>query len=172
MSKEENYICGYNDGVADVHEQYDLFPITENVNKDIAYIEEWLKDEYALNSRDREVLITAIHSMKSVTALSNAIQDTVEELNHIATEPYDVDDYQEGVTDGIQLAIKTINTKIKDCKNSGGNVTNEEIEEAIDLLDNLIGVVEDNHGSDYDKAIKMGIGALKRLSNTSNDERR
>jgi soluble cytochrome b562 len=104
--------------------------------------------------------------------LSNAIQDTVEELNHIATEPYDVDDYQEGVTDGIQLAIRTINAKIKDCKNSGGNVTNEEIEEAIDLLDNLIGVVEDNHNSDYDKAIKMGIEALKRLSNTSNDERR
>jgi len=102
----------------------------------------------------------------------NAIQDTVEELNHIATEPYDVDDYQEGVTNGIQLAIRTINTKINEYTNSGGNVTNEEIEEAIDLLDNLIGMVEDNHSSDYDKAIKMGIEALKRLSNTSNDERR
>ena len=51
-------------------------------------------------------------------------------------------------------------------------MTNEEIEEAIDLLDNLIGMVEDNHKSDYDKAIKMGIEALKRLSNINEDERR
>ena len=34
-------------------------------------------------------------------------------------------------------------------------------EEAIDLLDNLIGFVEDNHGSDYDEAIKIAIQALK-----------
>ena len=81
MSKEENYICGYNDAIDDIHEQYDLLPI-------------------------------------------NAIQD------------------------------------------------NEEIEEAIDLLDNLIGMVEDNHKSDYDKAIKMGIKALKRLSNINDNERR
>ena len=33
--------------------------------------------------------------------------------------------------------------------------------EAIDLLDNLIGCIEDNHGSDYDKALKMAIEALK-----------
>lgn len=32
--------------------------------------------------------------------------------------------------------------------------------EAADLLDNLIGMVEDNHGEDYDTALKMGIGAL------------
>ena len=32
---------------------------------------------------------------------------------------------------------------------------------AIDLLDNLIGMVEDNHGSDYDAALRMGIEALK-----------
>lgn len=32
---------------------------------------------------------------------------------------------------------------------------------AIDLLDNLLGMVEDNHDSDYDTAIKMGIDALK-----------
>ena len=31
MSKEENYICGYNDGVADVHEQYMLIPITQDM---------------------------------------------------------------------------------------------------------------------------------------------
>ena len=31
---------------------------------------------------------------------------------------------------------------------------------AIDLLDNLLGMVEDNHDSDYDTAIKMGIDAL------------
>ena len=34
-------------------------------------------------------------------------------------------------------------------------------EEAIDLLDNLIGMVEDNHESDYDTALQMGIKALK-----------
>ena len=34
---------------------------------------------------------------------------------------------------------------------------------AIDLLDNLLGMVEDNHGSDYDTAIKMGIDAIKAL---------
>lgn len=33
--------------------------------------------------------------------------------------------------------------------------------EAIDLLDNLLGVIEDNHGSDYDKAIHKAIDALK-----------
>ena len=35
--------------------------------------------------------------------------------------------------------------------------------EAIDLLDNLIGMLEDNHGSDYDAALKM---AIKSLENT------
>ena len=34
-------------------------------------------------------------------------------------------------------------------------------DKAIELLDNLIGMVEDNHGSDYDKAIHMAIDALK-----------
>lgn len=34
-------------------------------------------------------------------------------------------------------------------------------EEAIDLLDNLIGMVEDNHKSDYDTALQMGIKALE-----------
>jgi len=34
-------------------------------------------------------------------------------------------------------------------------------EEAIDLLDNLIGMVEDNHCSDYDTALRMGIKALQ-----------
>lgn len=34
-------------------------------------------------------------------------------------------------------------------------------EEAIDLLDNLIGFVEDNHGSDYDEALKLAIKALE-----------
>ena len=32
---------------------------------------------------------------------------------------------------------------------------------AIDLLDNLLGMVEDNHESDYDAALHMGIDALK-----------
>ena len=34
-------------------------------------------------------------------------------------------------------------------------------EEAIDLLDNLIGMVNDNHDSDYDTALKMAIKALE-----------
>ena len=34
-------------------------------------------------------------------------------------------------------------------------------DKAIELLDNLIGMVEDNHGSDYDAAIHMAIDALK-----------
>ena len=34
-------------------------------------------------------------------------------------------------------------------------------EEAIDLLDNLIGMIEDNHNSDYDTALQMGIKALE-----------
>lgn len=33
-------------------------------------------------------------------------------------------------------------------------------DEAINLLDNLLGMVEDNHGSDYDMAIHMAIDAL------------
>ena len=35
--------------------------------------------------------------------------------------------------------------------------------EAIDLLDNLIGMVDDNHDSDYDTALRMGIKALKQM---------
>lgn len=34
-------------------------------------------------------------------------------------------------------------------------------EQAADLLDNLIGFIEDSHGSDYDQALKMAIIALK-----------
>ena len=34
-------------------------------------------------------------------------------------------------------------------------------EEAKDLLDNLIGMIEDNHNSDYDAALRMGIKALE-----------
>lgn len=33
-------------------------------------------------------------------------------------------------------------------------------QEAIDLLDNLIGVISDNQDSDYDGALKLGIKAL------------
>ena len=32
---------------------------------------------------------------------------------------------------------------------------------AIDLLDNLIGMVDDNQGNDYDSALHMAIDALK-----------
>ena len=34
-------------------------------------------------------------------------------------------------------------------------------EEAINLLDNLIGMVEDSNEADYDTALKMGIKAMK-----------
>lgn len=37
-----------------------------------------------------------------------------------------------------------------------------KIEEAIDLLDNLLGMIEDNHGNDYDEALHMAISALKK----------
>ena len=34
-------------------------------------------------------------------------------------------------------------------------------EEAIELLDNLIGMIEDNQDNDYDEALKMGIKAIE-----------
>lgn len=34
-------------------------------------------------------------------------------------------------------------------------------EQAIDLLDNLIGMVEDNQENDYDTALRMAIDALR-----------
>ena len=33
-------------------------------------------------------------------------------------------------------------------------------EDAVNLLDNLLGMIDDNRGSDYDKALKMAISAL------------
>lgn len=39
-------------------------------------------------------------------------------------------------------------------------MTREEREKAIDLLDNLRGMIEDNQGNDYDFAMKKGIEAL------------
>ena len=43
--------------------------------------------------------------------------------------------------------------------------------EAIDLLDNLLGTVDDNHGNDYDHAIHMAMDALAMdaLANTDTD---
>ena len=38
----------------------------------------------------------------------------------------------------------------------------KEREKAIDLLDNLIGMIEDNQDNDYDKALKMGIESLRK----------
>lgn len=40
-------------------------------------------------------------------------------------------------------------------------MTREEREKAIDLLDNLLGMIEDNQGNDYGFALKKGIEALK-----------
>ena len=41
---------------------------------------------------------------------------------------------------------------------------------AIDLLDNLLGMIEDNHDSDYDTAIKMGIDAIKEKIQLSKED--
>lgn len=35
------------------------------------------------------------------------------------------------------------------------------LDEAKELLNNLIGMIEDNHNADYDTALKMGIKALE-----------
>lgn len=43
-------------------------------------------------------------------------------------------------------------------------MTKKEREKAIDLLDNLRGMIEDNQGNDYDFALKKGIEALKKES--------
>lgn len=37
-------------------------------------------------------------------------------------------------------------------------------EKAKDLLDNLVGMIEDNHNNDYDVAIKMGIKAIEQTT--------
>lgn len=41
-------------------------------------------------------------------------------------------------------------------------MTKEEREKAVDLLDNLIGMIADNQDNDYDKALKMGIESLRK----------
>lgn len=41
---------------------------------------------------------------------------------------------------------------------------------AIDLLDNLIGMVEDNQNNDYDSALRMAIEALKQLDGLCKEE--
>lgn len=45
-------------------------------------------------------------------------------------------------------------------------------EEAIDLLDNLVGMVEDNHKSDYDTALQMAIKALEELPKRRTEAKR
>ena len=40
-------------------------------------------------------------------------------------------------------------------------MTREEREKAIDLLDNLIGMIADSQDNGYDKALRMGIQAIK-----------
>lgn len=41
--------------------------------------------------------------------------------------------------------------------------------EAIDLLDNLVGMVEDNQENDYDEALKMAIEALRTIEKQQHD---
>lgn len=38
----------------------------------------------------------------------------------------------------------------------------EEVEEAIDLIDNLIGMIDDSQENDYDKAFNMAIKSLRK----------
>jgi hypothetical protein len=40
------------------------------------------------------------------------------------------------------------------------DICSKDVREAIDLLDNLIGMLEDNHNSNYDAALQMAIKAL------------
>lgn len=42
-------------------------------------------------------------------------------------------------------------------------------EKAIDLLDNLIGMINDSQGNNYDDALKMGIEALRVVMNDETD---
>lgn len=44
-------------------------------------------------------------------------------------------------------------------------------EEAKDLLDNLIGMVEDNQNNDYDEALKLGIEALEKQINAEEHDK-
>lgn len=44
------------------------------------------------------------------------------------------------------------------------------IEQAMDLLDNLIGMVEDNQNNDYDSALHMAIEALKQQEELRKEE--
>lgn len=48
-------------------------------------------------------------------------------------------------------------------------MTREEREKAIDLLDNLLGMIEDNQCNDYDFALKKGIDALKQAPSEDED---
>ena len=45
-------------------------------------------------------------------------------------------------------------------------------EEAINLLDNLVGMVEDNHDAEYDTALCMAIKALEELPKRRKEARR
>lgn len=51
-------------------------------------------------------------------------------------------------------------------------MTREEREKTIDLLDNLIGMIEDNQSNDYDLALKTAIKSLKQepILNKMRDE--
>ena len=44
-----------------------------------------------------------------------------------------------------------------------------DVEKAIDLLDNLIGMVEDNQGNDYDEALKFAIQTIRELQSKSEE---
>ena len=56
------------------------------------------------------------------------------------------------------------------CMNCGADMQNAKQdlvepmspEKAVDLLDNLLGTMEDSQGNDYDKALHMGIDAIKK----------
>lgn len=44
-------------------------------------------------------------------------------------------------------------------------------EEAINLLTNLLGIIEDNQQNDYDTALKMAISALEQNKEKKNEKK-
>ena len=78
----------------------------------------------------------------------------------------------EGIRRICSVCEKAYNTneQLNYCPNCGAEMQNAKQdlvepmspEEAVDLLDNLLGMMEDSQGNDYDKALHMGIDAIKK----------
>ena len=100
---------------------------------------------------------------------------TREDIDRIASDYFNDKESEHEMDEVFDLAKKALEKQMQepcamlDCfqpksnekPSSSQQSYNEEVAKAIDLLDNLIGMVEDNHSSDYDTALRMGIEALK-----------